>query len=77
MRKQATPAQFALTWLLAQKPWIAPIPRTTKLHRLEENIGRATVKLSKGDLQEIAEVLANIPAQGARYNEQMLKTVNR
>jgi aryl-alcohol dehydrogenase-like predicted oxidoreductase len=76
-RKQATPAQIALAWLLAQKPWIAPIPGTTKLHRLEENIGGATVGLTAEDLRELGEVLAKVPVQGERYNAQMMKTINR
>jgi len=76
-RKQATPAQIALAWLLAQKPWIAPIPGTTKLHRLEENVGGATVELTAEDLRELGEVLANVPVQGERYNAQMMKTINR
>ncbi len=76
-RKQATPAQVALAWLLAQKPWIVPIPGTTKLHRLEENLGGAQVELSAEDLRAIDEVLASHPVQGARYNAQMQKMVNR
>jgi aryl-alcohol dehydrogenase-like predicted oxidoreductase len=76
-RKHATPAQVALAWLLAQKPWIAPIPGTTKLHRLEENVGGADVVLTTDDLHAIADVLAKVPVQGARYNEQMMKSVNR
>jgi aryl-alcohol dehydrogenase-like predicted oxidoreductase len=76
-RKQATPAQIALAWLLAQKPWIVPIPGTTKLHRLEENIRGATVELTADDLREIEDVLARVPVEGARYNEQMQKLVDR
>ncbi|MEA3003869.1 MAG: hypothetical protein QOH81_2657 [Sphingomonadales bacterium] len=76
-RKQATPAQIALAWLLARKPWIVPIPGTTRLHRLEENIGAADVELTPADLRELDDVLAKVPVQGARYNEQMMKTVNR
>ncbi|MFM0222964.1 aldo/keto reductase [Paraburkholderia dipogonis] len=75
--KNATPAQVALAWLLAQKPWIVPIPGTTKLHRLEENIGGAAVELAPGDLQVLSDLLSKQPVQGARYNEQMMKTVNR
>lgn len=60
-------AQIALAWLLAQKPWIVPIPGTTKLHRLEENLGAASVTLSKADLAAIAEVLAKVAVQGDRY----------
>ncbi|MFJ1256636.1 aldo/keto reductase [Cupriavidus sp. CuC1] len=76
-RKQATPAQIALAWLLAQKPWIVPIPGTTKLHRLEENVGGADVELTSDDLRELGDVLASVPVQGARYTPQMMKTVNR
>jgi aryl-alcohol dehydrogenase-like predicted oxidoreductase len=76
-RKGATPAQVALAWLLAQKPWITPIPGTTKLHRLEENVGGAEVELTANDLRELADVLAKQPVQGNRYNEQMQKMVNR
>jgi aryl-alcohol dehydrogenase-like predicted oxidoreductase len=76
-RKGVTPAQVALAWLLAQKPWIVPIPGTTKLHRLQENVGGASVELSAGDLNEIADVLAQVPVQGARYTEQGMKLVGR
>ena len=72
-RKKATPAQIALAWLLAQKPWIVPIPGTTKLHRLEENIGAAAVELSAGDLQQIESAAAEIKVQGARYPEHIEK----
>jgi aryl-alcohol dehydrogenase-like predicted oxidoreductase len=65
--RQATPAQVALAWLLAQKPWIVPIPGTTKLHRLEENLGGATLVLDAGELQQIADALAGIKAVGERY----------
>lgn len=65
--KQATPAQIALAWLLAQKPWIVPIPGTTKSHRLLENLGGAALALNGGDLARIADVLARIPVEGARY----------
>ena len=75
--KNATSAQIALAWLLAQKPWIVPIPGTTKLHRLEENIGAANITLSSGDLKEIKEAVAEIEIVGARYPEQMQKMVNR
>jgi aryl-alcohol dehydrogenase-like predicted oxidoreductase len=68
-RKEATPAQIALAWLLAQKPWIVPIPGTTKLHRLEENIGAVAVELSTGDLRDIDAVSSEITVQGARYPE--------
>jgi len=72
-RKRATPAQIALAWLLAQKPWIAPIPGTTKLTRLEENIGAADVELTPGDLREIDGAAAKIAIQGARYPEHLEK----
>jgi aryl-alcohol dehydrogenase-like predicted oxidoreductase len=71
--KKATPAQIALAWLLAQKPWIVPIPGTTKLHRLEENIGAATVKLSSDDLREIDAAASKIKVEGARYPEHIEK----
>jgi aryl-alcohol dehydrogenase-like predicted oxidoreductase len=70
-RKQATPAQVALAWLLAQKSWIVPIPGTTKLHRLEENIGALSVELSPDDLREINEAARKIEVQGARYPEKL------
>ena len=70
-RKQATPAQIALAWLLAQHPWIVPIPGTTKLSRLEENIGAAAVELTPGDLREIEHAAATITVQGARYPEEL------
>ena len=73
----ATPAQIALAWLLAQKPWIVPIPGTTKLHRLEENVGAADITLSADDLKKIDETVAQIDVQGARYPEEMQKMVNR
>ena len=70
-RKKATPAQIALAWLLAQKPWIVPIPGTTKLHRLEENIGAAAVELTSDDLREIESAASKITVQGARYPEHL------
>jgi len=70
-RKKATPAQIALAWLLAQKPWIVPIPGTTKLHRLEENIGAVAVELTNDDLREIDSAAAEIRVEGARYPESM------
>ena len=76
-RLDATPAQVALGWLLAQKPWIAPIPGTTKLHRLEENLGAVSLDLSVSDLAEIDAVAAAIPIQGERYPEAMARMVNR
>lgn len=75
--KNATPAQIALAWLLAQKPWIVPIPGTTKLHRLEENIGAANIKLTAGDLEEISNAASRIAIQGNRYTEEMTKWVDR
>jgi len=75
--KRATPAQIALAWLLAQKPWIVPIPGTTKLHRLEENIGAATVELTAGDLREIEDAAAKITVQGARYPAHLQARVGR
>ena len=68
-KKNATPAQIAIAWLLAQKPWIVPIPGTTKLNRLEENIGAAAIKLTSNDLREIEEAATKITVQGARYPE--------
>ena len=70
-RKQATPAQIALAWLLAQKPWIVPIPGTTKLNRLEENIGAAAIQLTSDDLREIDSAASNITVAGARYPEEL------
>jgi aryl-alcohol dehydrogenase-like predicted oxidoreductase len=69
--KKATPAQIALAWLLAKKSWIVPIPGTTKLHRLEENIGAAEVELTPNELKEIETAASNIDVQGARYPEQV------
>ena len=76
-QKKATPAQIALAWLLAQKPWIVPIPGTTKLHRLEENTGALNVKLSLEDLRELETAASKIPLQGARYPEELQKMVGR
>ena len=76
-RKRATPAQIALAWLLARKPWIVPIPGTTKLHRLEENLGAADVELTLDDLHEIQDAAAKIPVLGARLPEEVLKLTNR
>jgi aryl-alcohol dehydrogenase-like predicted oxidoreductase len=76
-RKQATPAQIALGWLLAQKPWIVPIPGTTKLHRLEENIGAASVGLTAQDLRTIDSAVADITVQGARYPEHLERLTGR
>ena len=76
-QKKATPAQVALAWLLAQKPWIVPIPGTTKLHRLEENIGAAEVELSADDLRALDIAASKIAVQGARYPEELQKMINR
>src|SRR2546428_2242477 len=76
-RKNATPAQLALAWLLAQKPWIVPIPGTTKLHRLEENIGAVSVELTPGDLREIDSAAPKIEVQGARYPEKLEQMTGR
>jgi aryl-alcohol dehydrogenase-like predicted oxidoreductase len=70
-RKKATPAQIALAWLLSQKPWIVPIPGTTKVNRLDENIGAAAVELTPGDLSEIEDAASKIEVQGARYPEEL------
>ncbi|WP_406445400.1 aldo/keto reductase [Streptomyces sp. NBC_00631] len=75
--KQATRAQTAIAWLLAQKPWIAPIPGTTKLHRLEENIGADTVELTSEDLKGIEEAVAQVQIKGERYTAAQQKTINR
>ncbi|BBX71401.1 aldo/keto reductase [Mycolicibacterium psychrotolerans] len=75
--KDATRAQVALAWLLAQKPWIAPIPGTTKLHRLEENIGADAIELTADDLHRIHEAITQVKIQGDRYTAQMQKTINR
>ena len=76
-RKKATPAQIALAWLLAQKPWIVPIPGTTKLQRLEENIGAVNIELSPDDLRELDIAASKIAVQGARYPEELQKLVGR
>ena len=76
-RKNATPAQIALAWLLAQKPWIVPIPGTTKLHRLEENIGGASVELSSDDLRDINHAASQITVEGARYPEHLEQLTGR
>ncbi|WP_459850296.1 aldo/keto reductase [Dongia sp. agr-C8] len=75
--KRVTPAQIALAWILARKPWIVPIPGTTKLHRLEENVGAAAVSLLSADLAEIDLAVAAIPVQGDRYAEAMQKQIDR
>ena len=76
-QKKATPAQIALAWLLAQKPWIVPIPGTTKLHRLEENIAAVAVELTPEDLRLIDDAASGITVQGARYPEELQKLVGR
>ena len=76
-QKNATPAQIALAWLLAQKSWIVPIPGTTKLHRLKENMDAVNSELSTNDLKEIDDAFSAIPVQGARYPENLLKTVGK
>jgi len=76
-QKEATPAQIALAWLLAQKPWIVPIPGTTKLHRLQENLGGAAVVLSAKDIQDIDSAFSAIPVQGERYPAHLQKTVGK
>src|SRR5206468_6857365 len=76
-RKKATPAQIALAWLLAQKPWIVPIPGTTKLKRLEENIGAAAIELTQDDLRDIENAASEINVQGARYPEKLEQITGR
>jgi len=76
-QKEATPAQIALAWLLAQKPWIVPIPGTTKLHRLDENIGALSVELTSGDLRDIDAAASKITVQGARYPERLEQMTGR
>ncbi len=76
-RRKATPAQIALAWLLARKPWIVPIPGTTKLHRLEENIGAASPELTPEDLRGIESALAEVTVQGSRYPEHLQRLVGR
>jgi aryl-alcohol dehydrogenase-like predicted oxidoreductase len=76
-RKKATPAQIALAWLLAQRPWIVPIPGTTKRHRLMENLGAVELSLTAGDLQEIDRAASEIELHGARYPEHLQRLVGR
>jgi aryl-alcohol dehydrogenase-like predicted oxidoreductase len=76
-RKHATPAQVALAWLLARKPWIVPIPGTTKLHRLQENVAAAVVELTEGELREIDTAASRIEVRGARYSEAAQRMINR
>ena len=75
--KKATPAQIALAWLLAQKPWIVPIPGTTKLHRLEENLGAADIELTAADLAGIKRAAAAIAVEGERYPAHLMATTGR
>ncbi len=75
--KKATPAQIALAWILAQKPWIVPIPGTTKLHRLQENLAAASVELTEGVLREIESAASQIKVHGARYSEAAQRMINR
>jgi len=75
--KNATPAQIALAWVLAQKPWMVPIPGTTKLHRLEENLGAASVTLTPGEIRQLSEATSRVEVQGARYPESAQKMINR
>jgi aryl-alcohol dehydrogenase-like predicted oxidoreductase len=77
VQKRATAAQIALAWLLAQRPWIVPIPGTTKLDRLEENIGAAAVELTPDDLREIESAAAKVKVQGARYPESLEQMTGR
>src|SRR6202000_1308530 len=76
-QKKATPAQIALAWILAQKPWMVPIPGTTKLPRLEENLGAASIQLTQDDLRQIDNASAKISVEGERYPEHLQKLVNR
>jgi len=76
-QKNATPAQIALAWILAQKPWIVPIPGTTKLHRLDENLGATAVELTPDDLHRLNEATATIAVRGARYSEGAQKMIDR
>jgi aryl-alcohol dehydrogenase-like predicted oxidoreductase len=75
--KGATPAQIALAWLLAQKPWIVPIPGTTKLHRLDENLGAAALQLTPDELRDLTEALSRITVQGVRYSADRQKLVGK
>jgi aryl-alcohol dehydrogenase-like predicted oxidoreductase len=76
-RKSATPAQIALAWILARKPWIVPIPGTTKVHRLQENVAAAAVELTEGDLREIENAASRITVQGDRYSETSQRMIDR
>ena len=76
-QKKATPAQIALAWILAQKPWMVPIPGTTKLHRLEENIDAVNIELTADDLHQIDDAASKVEVQGARYPESAQRMINR
>ena len=76
-QKGATPAQIALAWLLAQKPWIVPIPGTTKMHRLEENLGAVDMELTPNDLREIDDLTSQVKVEGERYSESAQRMINR
>jgi aryl-alcohol dehydrogenase-like predicted oxidoreductase len=76
-KRKATSAQIALAWLLRKKPWIVPIPGTTKLHRLEENIASAEITLTEDNLKEINDTISEIEVQGARYSERSQKMIDR
>ena len=76
-RKKATPAQIALAWLLAQRPWIVPIPGTRKIERLEENLGAVSIELTPSDLREIENAAARITVQGGRYPESAQRMIDR
>jgi aryl-alcohol dehydrogenase-like predicted oxidoreductase len=76
-QKKATPAQIALAWILAQNPWLVPIPGTTKLHRLEENIGAAAIELTPSDVRQLDEIALKVQVQGARYPESAQRMINR
>jgi aryl-alcohol dehydrogenase-like predicted oxidoreductase len=76
-QKNATPAQVALAWILAQKPWMVPIPGTTKLHRLEENVGAVNVELSRDDVRQLEATASKVPVKAARYPEELQKLVGR
>ena len=76
-QKNATPAQIALAWILAQKPWIVPIPGTTKLNRLEENIGAVSIELTADDLREIENTVSKIKIEGERYPQNLQRAINR
>jgi aryl-alcohol dehydrogenase-like predicted oxidoreductase len=76
-QKNSTPAQIALAWLLAQKPWIVPIPGTTNLHRLDENLGAVSIELTSDDLREIDKAASKIKVEGARYPEKLEQMTGR